>query len=128
MIIIKTSKENFFLQLRLIMLTMFTKFVKRFIWKIKIILKDKILENKKKYEDVFIESFSITPDKLNSELKYESIPEWDSVGHMGMIAALEETFDIVLDMDDIIDFSSYEYGIEILKKYNIKFWNKILFF
>ena len=79
------------------------------------------MENKKKYDDVFIDSFSITLDKLNSDLKYESIPEWDSVGHMGMIAALEETFDIVLDMDDIIDFSSYEYGIEILKKYNIEF-------
>ena len=39
---------------------------------------------------------------------------------MGMIAALEETFDIVLDMDDIIDFSSYKTGIKILKKYKIK--------
>lgn len=68
-----------------------------------------------------MESFSITIDQLNSDLKYESISEWDSVGHMGMIAALEENFDIVLDMDDIIDFSSYDYGFEILKKYKIKF-------
>ena len=48
-----------------------------------------------------------------------SIKQWDSVGHMSMIANLEEAFDIVFDMDDIIDFSSYKTGIEILKKYKI---------
>ena len=38
---------------------------------------------------------------------------------MEMIADLEEAFDITLDTDDIIDFSSYEKGIEILKKYDV---------
>ena len=37
-----------------------------------------------------------------------------------MVTMLEETFDIMLDTDDIIDFSSYEKGIEILKKYGIE--------
>ena len=81
------------------------------------------MENKKKYDDAFMESFSITSDKLNSKLEYNSIPEWDSVGHMGMIAALEEAFDIVFEMDDIIDFSSYEFGMELLKKYDIEIVN-----
>ena len=79
------------------------------------------LENKKKYDDVFMESFSVSSEELNSELKYDSIPEWDSVGHMSMVSALEDAFDIVLDMDDIIDFSSYDFGIQILKKYKINF-------
>ena len=76
-------------------------------------------QNLKKYNDVFIKSFEVSEDKLN-KLKYESIPQWDSVGHMAMIANLEEAFDIVFEMDDIIDFSSYEYGKKILKKYKIK--------
>ena len=38
---------------------------------------------------------------------------------MSMIAALEEAFDVVFEMDDIIDFSSYNTGKEILKKYKI---------
>jgi acyl carrier protein len=79
------------------------------------------LENKKKYDEVFMESFSVSSEELNSELKYDSIPEWDSVGHMNMVSALEDAFDIVLDMDDIIDFSSYDFGIQILKKYEINF-------
>ena len=72
----------------------------------------------KKYEDVFIKSFSIEKNKLKN-LKYNDIPEWDSVGHMTMIANLEEEFSITFEMDDIIDFSSFKTGISILKKYKI---------
>ena len=75
--------------------------------------------NIEKYENAFMESFDIEKSMLNEELKYESIPEWDSVGHMTMISNLEEVFDIVMEMDDIIDFSSFEIGKEILKKYKI---------
>ncbi|MAZ07911.1 MAG: acyl carrier protein [Rickettsiales bacterium] len=78
------------------------------------------MTNEKKYEDVFMNSFSIEKSKLNEELVYESVPEWDSVGHMGMIAELEDTFNIELETDDIIDFSSFEKGKEILGKYDIK--------
>ena len=77
--------------------------------------------NIEKYENAFMESFDIEKNMLNEELKYESIPEWDSVGHMTMISNLEEVFDIVMEMEDIIDFSSFEIGKEILKKYKIDF-------
>ena len=77
--------------------------------------------NIEKYQNAFIESFNIEKSMLNEELKYESIPEWDSVGHMTMISNLEEVFDIVMEMDDIIDFSSFDIGKEILKKYKIDF-------
>ena len=77
--------------------------------------------NIEKYENAFMESFDIEKSMLNEELKYESIPEWDSVGHMTMISNLEEVFDIVMEMDDIIDFSSFEIGKKILKKYKIEF-------
>ncbi len=70
------------------------------------------------YNKVFIDSFKIKKDKLK-KLKYNSIPEWDSVGHMSMIGSLEEVFNITFEMDDIIDFSSYEVGKKILKKYKI---------
>ena len=79
------------------------------------------LSNIEKYQNVFVESFDIEKSFLDEKLKYESIPEWDSVGHMTMISNLEEVFDIVMEMDDIIDFSSFEAGKEILKKYNINF-------
>lgn len=78
------------------------------------------MSNKEKYDSVFLESFSISAEMLNDSLTYQSIPAWDSVGHMGMIAGLEEVFDIMMETDDIIEFSSYKVGIQKLKKYGIE--------
>ena len=80
-----------------------------------------ILKNKQKYDQVFIESFSIDESKLGDNLEYNTIQEWDSVGHMGLIAELEEIFDIMMEMDDIIDFSSYIKGFELIAKYGVEF-------
>ena len=78
------------------------------------------MSNLSKYNNAFKEAFSIDENSLNSELKYQSIDQWDSVGHMGLIANLEEAFDISMEMDDVIDFGSYDIGIETLKKYGIE--------
>ncbi len=74
---------------------------------------------KETYDNVFVDCFGIDASKLNSELTYQSIEAWDSVGHMAMVASLEDAFGIMLEMDDIIDFGSYTIGIEMLKKYGI---------
>ena len=78
------------------------------------------MSNIEKYQQAFKEVFMVEEEKL-SDLKYQSIPEWDSVGHMALMATIEEAFDISLEMDDVIDFSSYEYGMQLLKKYDINF-------
>lgn len=74
------------------------------------------------YDKIFIETFSIEKNMLGDNLEYESIEEWDSIGHMSLIGMMEDSFDILLDLDDIIDFSSYKKGMEILEtKYNVTF-------
>ncbi len=78
------------------------------------------MSNIEKYTNAFTSSFDID-EATAKKLKYQDIPAWDSVGHMGLIAALEDTFDIMMETDDIIDLSSFEKGKEILAKYNIKF-------
>jgi acyl carrier protein len=74
--------------------------------------------NLEKYVKAFTDSFEISEDQV-SALEYQSIVQWDSVGHMSLIAAIEDAFGIMMDTDDIIDFSSFEKGKEILKKYNV---------
>lgn len=76
------------------------------------------MSNREKYDAAFIEALGVEAKDLPA-LKYQDIPTWDSVGHMGLMAALEEAFDIELDTDDIIEFSSYEVGPVILAKYEI---------
>ena len=78
------------------------------------------MTNLEKYQNAFVEGLGIPADKAVDGLEYQAIPEWDSVGHMGLIASLEEVFDIMMDTDDIIDLSSFTKGIEILKKYNVQ--------
>ena len=71
------------------------------------------------YDNAFIETFAVSKDLL-STLKYQDVPDWDSVGHMSLMATLEEYFSIEMDIDDIIEFSSYETGKVILLKYGIE--------
>ncbi len=78
------------------------------------------MSNVEKYNKAFVEALEITADLLNEKLTYQSIENWDSVGHMSLVAELEDSFDIMMETDDIIDFSSYEKGKEILKKYGIE--------
>ena len=78
------------------------------------------MKNMEKYTQVFVEMFGKSADEVKN-LHYQDIIEWDSVGHMTLMSTLEDTFDIMMETDDIIDFDSYEKGIEILKKYNVDF-------
>lgn len=78
------------------------------------------MTNLEKYINTFVEAFKIEASETEG-LEYQAIPVWDSVGHMTLIAALEETFDIMMDTDDIINFSSFEKGKEIMAKYDVEF-------
>ena len=79
------------------------------------------MTNKAKYDAIFIEVFEINLSDLTDDLEYQSIPSWDSVGHMSLMAELEDGFDIMLEMDDIVDFGSYKTGIDTMKKYGVEF-------
>lgn len=76
------------------------------------------MTNREKYDNAFIESLDIEKEQLMG-LQYQGVPTWDSVGHMGLISEIEDAFDIQFETDDIVDFNSYEKGIELLTKYDV---------
>ena len=78
------------------------------------------MSNIEKYEKIFIESLGIDEKKFSKKIKYNDIPEWDSIGHMTLISGLEDGFSISIETDDVVDFSSFEKGREILNKYKIE--------
>jgi len=78
-----------------------------------------MMSNLETYNRIFTETFEVSEDILVG-YKYQDTPSWDSVGHMTMIASLEDAFDIMMDTDDIIEFASWEKGKEILKKYEVE--------
>lgn len=77
------------------------------------------MSNLEKYKKAFTDSLSIDKKNFTEDIEYNSIPEWDSIGHMTLMSALEDEFKVSIETDDIVDFSSFKKGIEILKKYKV---------
>ena len=73
------------------------------------------MTNLEKYDKAFISNLKVTKDQLPG-LKYRGLEAGDSVAHMDLIADLEESFDIMMEMKDILDFNSYEHGKIVLKE------------
>jgi acyl carrier protein len=76
--------------------------------------------NREKYDNAFKESFEIEQSDLKDELEYNTIETWDSIGHMQLMAELEDSFDIMIDTDDNLTFGTYAKGVEILAKYDVE--------
>ena len=77
------------------------------------------MTNMEKYVKAFSEALEV-PESDVAGLVYGKSEAWDSVGHMTLVAALEDAFDIMMEMDDIIDLSSFDKGKEILRKYDVE--------
>lgn len=77
------------------------------------------MTNLEKYNQAFVGCLSVDPALLNT-LRYQDVAAWDSVGHMRLMADLEGAFNIMLNAEDIVDFSSYEKGKLILRQYGIE--------
>ena len=78
------------------------------------------MDNLEKYTQAFCEAFEVEPEQAKN-LKYQDIPAWDSVGHMGLISCREDAFDIVMDPADIIELGSFDLGRTMLRdKYGVQ--------
>lgn len=78
------------------------------------------MSNIDKYNEIFVEALNLPLEEVKSA-KFKETRQWDSVGHVNLISKIEETFDISLDPDDLMDLTSYDAGLQILPKYEIAF-------
>lgn len=76
------------------------------------------MTNLETYDKLFMRNFKLKKEQLPG-LKYRSIKIWDSMGHMNLMEDMEDAFDISIDTPDVLAFSSYEKGMEILRKYGV---------
>ncbi len=79
------------------------------------------MDNTEKLRQIFAQTLEIDKETVADNLEYNSIPQWDSIAHMSLIAAIDSGFDIMLDTDDVIDMSSFGIAKDILKKYDVEF-------
>ena len=69
---------------------------------------------------IFCDVFSVEETALNNDFNNETIDGWDSVHQLSLTTAVEDEFDIMLDAEDILEFTSYENAKKILAKYDIE--------
>jgi acyl carrier protein len=69
----------------------------------------------------FAEALDLPADTDVEALEIGKNPSWDSVGHMALVAQLEDRFGIILETDDMVGMSSYAKSLEILRRYGVEF-------
>lgn len=78
------------------------------------------MSNIEKYNGIFVEVFGTAEDQLNDNFSKETVSQWDSVHQLNLVTLAEDTFDIMLDPEDIMAFTSYSKGKEILKSQGVE--------
>ena len=78
------------------------------------------MANLEKYKSLLAEVSDTDVANVKEDFSKETVDNWDSIHQLNIIAVLEETFDVMLDPEDIVELTSNEKGIEILKKYDVE--------
>lgn len=81
------------------------------------------MENRKKYNDIFVQVFGVDESELDETFNFKDVESWDSLTHMTLIGELEDAFDVMFKTEDILHYGGYLNGIEILKRYGVDFEN-----
>ena len=68
---------------------------------------------------VFASALCVPESPALESAEYRGIPQWDSVAHMRLVAAIETAFDIMLDTEDVIGMSSFRKAMDILAKHGV---------
>lgn len=78
------------------------------------------MNNNETYQQIFINIFRVKPEDLDETFTFKDQPRWDSLAHLQLISELEETFGILFDSEDILNYGSYLNGFNILKRYGVE--------
>jgi acyl carrier protein len=67
----------------------------------------------------FRTALALPDDAPVDQLEYRGIEAWDSLAHMTLVAQIEDTFDVMLDTDEVIDLSSFDQAVTILGAHDV---------
>jgi acyl carrier protein len=65
---------------------------------------------------VFRHALDLPEDIDVTGLAYGQHQNWDSVGHMMLVAEIEEIYGVLLDTDDVIGLSDYQAAKDLLAR------------
>ncbi len=59
-------------------------------------------------EEVIASALRIPESAIVDSLAYEGVPEWDSMGHVGVMLALEDAYGISITDDTVVELTTVE--------------------
>lgn len=65
-------------------------------------------------KQLFVDIFDIEEEEFGDDLTYEDTPDWDSLGHMKLVAALTENFRVEFDIEEVMAMESVAHIKKIL--------------
>jgi acyl carrier protein len=77
------------------------------------------MDLQQRLRNTFVEALALGEDVDVENLKYRDIDEWDSVGHMALVAAIEDEFDVQFETEQVIDMSSFKVALDMVKGFGI---------
>jgi acyl carrier protein len=77
------------------------------------------MDLQQRLRNTFVEALALGDDVDVENLKYRDIDEWDSVGHMALVAAIEDEFDVQFETEQVIDMSSFKVALDMVKGFGI---------
>ena len=78
------------------------------------------MSNIEKLKEAFVEGLEIPMEEVEAATM-ESVDKWDSIGQMSLVAIIEDAFGIEFEPDEVMRFTSFAAGVDILKCHGIEF-------
>lgn len=78
------------------------------------------MSNIEKLKEAFVEGLEIPVEEVENATT-ESVEKWDSIGQMSLVAIIEDAFEIEFEPDEVMRFTSFAAGVDILKSHGIEF-------
>src|SRR3990167_8817280 len=65
---------------------------------------------------IVADTLLIPMEFINSELSYQSVMQWDSMGHVNLMLAIEKNFDVKIGQDQVLELTSVSEIVSYISK------------
>jgi len=72
-----------------------------------------------KLQEIMATALELPPGAIREDSTMEEIEEWDSLGHVHIMVALEQAFDLYMDVDDFAELDSVPAILQYLESENV---------
>jgi acyl carrier protein len=70
--------------------------------------------------EIFAATFAHDASNFSAATVPDDVKKWDSIGHMSMVAAMEEKFGVQFEVDEIMEMIDVQKILEVLAAKGIK--------